>query len=108
MRAAGALAVGLALIAPASAEAAGWSRAATLSPRGAGLGTPAVAVNAAGEGVVASAGGGIASPRGGARGAGAAGGGSASRGRSGAGATSSRRSAPTAPPRWRGPGAATR
>ena len=37
MRAAGALAVGLALIAPASAEAAGWSRAATLSPRAAGL-----------------------------------------------------------------------
>ncbi len=71
MRAAGALAVGLALIAPAGAEAAGWSRAATLSPRGAGLGTPAVAVNAAGEGVVASAGGGIASPRDGARGAGA-------------------------------------
>ena len=63
MRAAGALAVGLALIAPAGADAAGWSRAATLSPRGAGLGTPAVAVNAAGEGIVASAGGGIASPR---------------------------------------------
>jgi hypothetical protein len=63
MRAAGALAVGLALIAPASAEAAGWSRAATLSPRGAGLGAPAAAVNAAGEGVVASAGGGVATPR---------------------------------------------
>jgi hypothetical protein len=62
MRAAGALAVGLALIAPATAEAAGWSRAATLSPRAGGLGTPAVAVNAAGEGVVASAGSRIASP----------------------------------------------
>lgn len=62
MRAAGALAVGLALIAPASAEAAGWSRTATLSPRDDGLTTPAVAVNAAGEGVVASGGGLIASP----------------------------------------------
>jgi hypothetical protein len=56
MRAAGALAAGLALIAPASAEAAGWSRTATLSPRAAHVGTPAVAVNADGEGVVASAG----------------------------------------------------
>jgi hypothetical protein len=62
MRAAGALAVGLALIAPASAEAAGWSRAATLSPRAAGLVSPAVAVNAAGEGVIASGGGLIAAP----------------------------------------------
>ena len=62
MRAAGALAAGLALIAPASADAAGWSRAATLSPRGAGLGTPAVAVNAASEGLVASAGDGSATP----------------------------------------------
>jgi len=62
MRAAGALAVGLALIAPASAEAAGWSRTATLSPRHAGLTTPAVAVNGAGEGVIASGGGLIASP----------------------------------------------
>jgi hypothetical protein len=59
MRAAGALAAGLALIAPASAEAAGWSRAPTLSPRAAGLVSPAAAVNAAGEGVVASAGSGI-------------------------------------------------
>ena len=63
MRAAGALAVGLALIAPAGAEAAGWSRTATLSPRAVGLGTPAVALNAAGEGVIASAGSGIAAPR---------------------------------------------
>jgi hypothetical protein len=62
VRAAGALAVGLALIAPASAEAAGWSRAAALSPRAAGLVTPAVAVNAAGEGVVASGGGLIGAP----------------------------------------------
>src|SRR3954451_12070364 len=61
MRAAGALAVGLALIAPASAEAAGWSRAATLSPRDARLTTPAVAANGAGEGVIASGGGRIAS-----------------------------------------------
>jgi hypothetical protein len=62
MRAAGALAAGLALIAPASAEAAGWSRAATLSPRDAGLTTPAVAVNQAGEGVIASGGGLVAGP----------------------------------------------
>jgi hypothetical protein len=62
MRAAGALAAGLALIAPASAEAAGWSRAATLSPRNAGLTTPAVAVNGAGEGVIAAGGGLPASP----------------------------------------------
>src|SRR3954469_6913704 len=62
MRAAGALAVGLALIAPASAEAAGWSRAATLSPRDAGLTTPAVTVNGASEGVIASGGGLIGSP----------------------------------------------
>src|SRR4051812_49758036 len=62
MRAAGALAVGVALIAPASAEAAGWSRAATLSPRNAGVTTPAVAVNGAGEGVIASGGGLIARP----------------------------------------------
>ena len=51
------------LAAPATAGAAGWSRAATLSPRGLGLGTPAVALNAAGEGVVASAGSGITSAR---------------------------------------------
>lgn len=62
MRAAGALAVGLALIAPASAEAAGWSRAATLSPGAAGLTSPAVAVNAAGEGVIAAGGGPPATP----------------------------------------------
>ena len=62
MRAAGALAVGLALIAPASAEAAGWSRTATLSPRDAGLTSPAVAVNAAGEGVIAAGGGLPANP----------------------------------------------
>lgn len=62
MRAAGALAAGLALIAPAGAEAAGWSRAATLSPRADGLTSPAVAVNGGGEGVVASGGGLPASP----------------------------------------------
>ena len=62
MRAAGALAAGLALIAPASAEAAGWSRTATLSPRAAGLTSPAVAVNAAGEGVIAAGGGLPAAP----------------------------------------------
>src|SRR4051812_14216078 len=63
MRAAGALIAGLVLAAPASAQAAGWTRAAALSPRTSGLGTPAVAMNEAGEGVIASAAGGIGSAR---------------------------------------------
>ena len=108
MRAAGALAVGLALIAPASAEAAGWSRAATLSPRG------SRARHARGGGQRGRRGRRrlgrrrhrLAARRCARRWC--AGGGSASRGRSGAGTTSSRRSAPTAPPPLHGPGAATR
>jgi hypothetical protein len=53
------------LLAPASAGAAGWTRAATLSPvnRSFDLGRPAVAVSGDGEAVVASAGNGIEAGR---------------------------------------------